>query len=94
MSKVDELELMEQLKEELIRSDNYASIEIVVGDEKMPYVNFKLHGKEKQAGKLILVLEETIKMLVKEHLDAYIYAKDRWGTQCTGIIQGKEEEDE
>ena len=103
---IDEEELSKQLREDILNSDGYASVDVLVKtvtDEDLnnavpPMSNVKVHGANPLTlGMLCMALEDMSDLIKKEYAfaeDAYKLVKSMRIGHRTIQVDGKEEEND
>lgn len=92
----DKEELVNQQKEEILKSGKFAKIEIIVGEDEsdLPYVRVETHCSTKTIAKALLCLGETKKQIEKDCPEAYLVSKFVLGIGKVKEVELNDEESE
>lgn len=89
---IDEKEMVKQLRKRIIKSGNYTKIELIVGDEMMPYTHVQVHGDGEILSKTFIALESLLEQLKKQYPLQYLYGKLSYSVKEGGTVNLNDKE--
>lgn len=84
---VDEVELMKQLRKRILDSENFCKVEIIVGEDEVPYVNFQLQGRQYLISRMLMLVEKINKNLQERFPEEYLAGKLLFNLKDAGTVE-------
>lgn len=84
---VDEVELMKQLRKRILDSENFCKVEIIVGEDEVPYVNFQLQGRQYLISRMLMLVEKLNKDLQERFSAEYLAGKLLFNLKDVGKVE-------